>query len=275
MHAARRRLAAGRDGGLGRWPHLSGRRHPADAAGDRAIDRRAVGTASAATSAALPPSAADALLAPQLAAHAFSAGDVGEYERLMALGARANLAENFAAAEIAYRAALALQQQAARPRQSRYRHRADASRVAGLRPGPLRRGRCVVQAGGRAGAACQRQGGGGAPAALPGAARTEPGAQRAGPDAAAITPRAGMPHWCRATACTADAQLAAGGAASASDTRHPARPGTDARSDRAVGADRPDRGAPLSCDRAAPARPADRKRGGDRFGADVWHVRTS
>ncbi len=63
-----------------------------------------------ATSAALPPSAADALLAPQLAAHAFSAGDVGEYERLMSLGARANLAENFAAAEIAYRAALALEQ---------------------------------------------------------------------------------------------------------------------------------------------------------------------
>ena len=60
----------------------------------------------------LPPSAADALLASQLAARAFSAGDVGEYQRLMALGARANLAENFATAETAYRAALALQQKA-------------------------------------------------------------------------------------------------------------------------------------------------------------------
>jgi CHAT domain-containing protein len=63
-----------------------------------------------ATAAALPQSAVDSLLAATLAAHAFSAGDVGQYERLMALGARANLAENFAAAETAYRAALALQQ---------------------------------------------------------------------------------------------------------------------------------------------------------------------
>ena len=66
----------------------------------------------AAGTANLPPSAVDALLARQLAAHAFSAGDVGEYERLMALGARANLADDFATAETAYRAALALQQKA-------------------------------------------------------------------------------------------------------------------------------------------------------------------
>ena len=63
-----------------------------------------------AVAAALPRSAADALLAATLAAHAYSAGDVGQYEQLMALGARANLAENFASAETAYRAALALQQ---------------------------------------------------------------------------------------------------------------------------------------------------------------------
>jgi CHAT domain-containing protein len=63
-----------------------------------------------AATAALPRSAADTLLAATLAAHAFSAGDVGQYEKLMALGARANLAENFASAETAYRAALALQQ---------------------------------------------------------------------------------------------------------------------------------------------------------------------
>ena len=58
-----------------------------------------------ATAAALPRSAADALLATQLAAHAFGAGDVGDFEKLMALGAQANLAENFAGAEQAYRAA--------------------------------------------------------------------------------------------------------------------------------------------------------------------------
>jgi CHAT domain-containing protein len=78
------------------------------------VIERAIGVLSGRTSAetaALPPSAADRLLASQLASHAFSAGDVGEYERLMALGARANLAEDFATAETAYRAALALEQQ--------------------------------------------------------------------------------------------------------------------------------------------------------------------
>ncbi len=67
-------------------------------------------TASAAPT--LPPSAADALLASRLAAQTFSAGDVGRFDALMALGARANLAENFAPAEQAYRAALAVQQKA-------------------------------------------------------------------------------------------------------------------------------------------------------------------
>jgi CHAT domain-containing protein/tetratricopeptide (TPR) repeat protein len=67
-------------------------------------------TASAATD--LAPSAADALLANRLAARAFSAGDVGHFEELMALGTRANLAENFATAEQAFRAALAVQQKA-------------------------------------------------------------------------------------------------------------------------------------------------------------------
>jgi CHAT domain-containing protein len=77
------------------------------------VMERAIGVLSGrinAPTAALPQSAADRLIASQLAAHAFSAGDVGEYQRLMSLGARANLAEDFAAAETAYRAALALQQ---------------------------------------------------------------------------------------------------------------------------------------------------------------------
>ncbi len=54
--------------------------------------------------------ASDQLLAQRLAAHAFSSGDVGQYETLMALGAKANQAENFPTAVLAYRAALALQQ---------------------------------------------------------------------------------------------------------------------------------------------------------------------
>jgi len=77
------------------------------------VMERSIGVLSgrtSATAAKLPPSAADALLAGQLAAHAFSAGNVDQYERLMALGARANLAEDFAAAEVAYRGALAVQQ---------------------------------------------------------------------------------------------------------------------------------------------------------------------
>ena len=45
-----------------------------------------------------------------LAGQAFGARDAAHYQQLMALGARTNLAENFAAAETAYRAALALQQ---------------------------------------------------------------------------------------------------------------------------------------------------------------------
>ncbi len=54
--------------------------------------------------------ASDQILAQRLAAQAFSSGDVGHYEALMALGAKANQAEDFPAAVIAYRAALALQQ---------------------------------------------------------------------------------------------------------------------------------------------------------------------
>jgi CHAT domain-containing protein len=55
-------------------------------------------------------SGADALLASRLAAKAFSSGDIGQFDALMAAGTRANLADNPAAAESAFRAALALQQ---------------------------------------------------------------------------------------------------------------------------------------------------------------------
>ena len=54
----------------------------------------------------------NALLASRLAAAAFSSGDVGQYEALMAAGLRANQEENFVGAEQAYRAALQVQQKA-------------------------------------------------------------------------------------------------------------------------------------------------------------------
>ncbi len=106
---------------LGGWPHVAmvalvgGRLWYADgvlpAAGamERAIGVRA-GIVSA--SAAPPGSAADALLATRLAAQAFSSGDIGQYNALMTAGTRANLADDPAAAEVAFRAALALQRKA-------------------------------------------------------------------------------------------------------------------------------------------------------------------
>lgn len=62
--------------------------------------------------AAPPSSAADALLAERLAAQSVSSGDIGQFDRLMSAGTRANLADNPTAAETAFRAALALQQKA-------------------------------------------------------------------------------------------------------------------------------------------------------------------
>jgi CHAT domain-containing protein len=52
------------------------------------------------------------LAAERLAAQSFSSNDVGQYEALMRAGAAANLAQNYGAAEKAYRAALILQQKA-------------------------------------------------------------------------------------------------------------------------------------------------------------------
>ncbi|MBN9559625.1 MAG: CHAT domain-containing protein [Alphaproteobacteria bacterium] len=75
---------------------------------------RSIGVLSGKVSAEAAPrvSGADALLASRLAARAFSSGDVGAYEELMTQGRRANQAGNSAAAERAYRAALALHQKA-------------------------------------------------------------------------------------------------------------------------------------------------------------------
>jgi CHAT domain-containing protein/tetratricopeptide (TPR) repeat protein len=59
-----------------------------------------------------PSSAAEALLAQRLAQQAVSSGDIGQFANLMAAGTRANLSDNPAAAEDAFRAALALQRKA-------------------------------------------------------------------------------------------------------------------------------------------------------------------
>jgi CHAT domain-containing protein len=107
---------------VGGWPQVAlaasagGRTYLADGITPALpVIERAIGVLSGQITAdapALPRSAADALLANQLAAHAFSAGDVSQYEQAMALGQRTNLAEDFATSETAYRAALAMQQKA-------------------------------------------------------------------------------------------------------------------------------------------------------------------
>jgi CHAT domain-containing protein len=73
---------------------------------------RSIAVLSGRATAASAPSGADSLLASRLAAQAFAAGDIGQYDALMAAGLRANQSESFVAAEQAYRAALQVQQKA-------------------------------------------------------------------------------------------------------------------------------------------------------------------
>ncbi|WP_421995251.1 CHAT domain-containing protein [Roseococcus sp.] len=82
---------------------------PAQAAAERAIG---VASGRIAAEAAPLPSAAIDQMAARLAREAFSTGDIGRYESLMAIGRDANQAERFVAAETAYRAALSLQERA-------------------------------------------------------------------------------------------------------------------------------------------------------------------
>lgn len=88
------------DGVLPAWPPV-----------EHAVGLRS-GRLQADASTAVASSAADALMAHRLAAEAFSSSDIGRYDALMTAGSRANQAERFAAAESAFRAALALQQKA-------------------------------------------------------------------------------------------------------------------------------------------------------------------
>ncbi len=108
---------------VGGWPHVAlvasigGQGWYADGvlpalpAMERAMGVMAGRISPSAASAAVT-SGADELLASRLAAQAFSSGDVGQYDQLMTVAAEANAAENFAGAEAAYRAALALQRKA-------------------------------------------------------------------------------------------------------------------------------------------------------------------
>jgi CHAT domain-containing protein len=106
---------------VGGWPHVamvalvSGNAWLADGVLPATPPmERSIGVLSGRVTAEAAPrvSGADALLANRLAARAFSSGDVGAYEGLMVQGQRANQAGNSAAAERAYRAALALHQKA-------------------------------------------------------------------------------------------------------------------------------------------------------------------
>ena len=260
---------------IGGWPQVAlvaavdGRLYEADGIlPTLAVMERSIAVQSgriSASSVALPQSAADTLLASQLAARAFSAGDVGEYQRLMALGARANLAENFAAAETAYRAAFALQQKAL--------GRDNPDTVTALMHLALQ-----VSDQGRFAEADTlfRQAATLAPRAsdkaavarlqtLPGAARTEPGAQGAGTGPAGR----GRESLCRRRPARGSAKSAAGRRAAGVGRRDTAaaEPAADDRSHRAVGVDRIDRGSSLPRDRAAPVGPLRRKRGGHRLRA--------
>ena len=193
----------------------------------------------------------------------------------MALGARANLAENFAAAETAYRAALALQQKAL--------GHDNPDTVTALMhlalqvsdQGRFAEADALFQQADDAGAARQRQGGGGAPAALRGAACTEPGPQASRRWPCSTEAENSLHRrWCRATACRRCRRRRVCSRPRPASILATAEPAADDRSDRAVGADRPDRGAPLPRDRAAPAWPAGRERGRHRLGARRWRAPT-
>jgi CHAT domain-containing protein len=107
---------------LGNWPHVAlvsavdGKVYYADGVVSALPPmQRALGILSgkipAAEAGSASVAASDTVLAQRLAAQAFSSGDISHYESLMTLGSQANQAEDFSAAVIAYRAALALQQQ--------------------------------------------------------------------------------------------------------------------------------------------------------------------
>ena len=103
---------------VGGWPHVAlvtaGPRGPVLADGLSTalpvMERLATGQASGQAAESGGRSAAAELAVRRLAAGAFAANDVGRYEELMSLGTQLNQAENYAAAEEAFRGALANQE---------------------------------------------------------------------------------------------------------------------------------------------------------------------
>lgn len=111
---------------IGGWPHVAlaalihGRVWYSDGVQPAfPVMQRAIGVVSgvvpAAQASAMATAVSDRQLADRLAAAAFTSGDIGQYGELMAVGNRANQAEDYPTAVTAYRAALALQQKALGP----------------------------------------------------------------------------------------------------------------------------------------------------------------
>ena len=102
----------------GGWPHLAMVTTGADGvvladgmpSALPVVERIARGQANPPAAAAATRSDAMQIEAVQLASRAFGSNDIRDYERAMQLGAELNLAEDYAAAENAYRAALAVQE---------------------------------------------------------------------------------------------------------------------------------------------------------------------
>jgi CHAT domain-containing protein len=109
----------------GGWPHVAvvARTSAGTIMADGVLPALpAIEGAAAVLGGAAPPAAAGAarsaaltLAASRLATESFSATDIGQFEELMRLGNELNQAENFAAAENAYRAALALHERVLGP----------------------------------------------------------------------------------------------------------------------------------------------------------------
>jgi CHAT domain-containing protein len=106
---------------IGGWPHVAlvaligGQIYYGDGVAPALPPmQRAMGVLSGrvapAAAGAAPVATSDSALASRLAAEAYSSGDIGKYNSLMAVGSQSNQAEDFPSAIIAYRAALALQQ---------------------------------------------------------------------------------------------------------------------------------------------------------------------
>ena len=132
-----------------------------------------------------------------LAARAFGAGDVGQFDDADDARRPRQPGGEFRPRRASLSRGTGGAAEGAGAGRSGYRRTADAPGVAGLRPGPLRRGGHAVRAGGDAGAGCHSNAGWpGSAAALSGVARAEPGAVAARPCRCCAAPTRPTPRWC-------------------------------------------------------------------------------